>query len=224
MTQLPLDLAFRPALDREAFFVSGSNAEALAQVEAWRTWPGGKLALTGAAGSGKTPLAHVWAAESGAEIISAARLDAGSPARFGDAGALVIEDVDHVAALSEPRAAEAALFHLHNMLTARGGHLLVTGCRAPARWRIATPDLASRLQAAPVAALHAADDPLIDAVILKIAADRQLELDPRVPPFLSLRLDRSLGAISDALAILDRQALAAQRRITVPFARDVLDL
>lgn len=222
--QLPLDLALRPALDREAFFVSASNAEALAMVEAWRDWPGGKLALTGAGGSGKTHLAHVWAADIGATVINAVDLPHADLPALADTGAVAVEDVDHLAAMGNPRKAEAALFHLHNMLAGAGGKLLVTGKGAPTRWRIATPDLASRLQAASLATLGAPDDTLIHAVIVKIATDRQLDLDARLPPFLALRLDRSLASIADALAELDRQALAVQRRVTVPFARQVLNL
>ena len=224
MNQLPLDLAFRPALDREAFFVSASNAEALAMVEHWRDWPGGKLAVTGATGSGKTHLAHVWAAETGAQVVEAVDLDTDAVPALARARAVVVEDVDHLAAMGDPRGAEAALFHLHNLLAAEGGRLMLTGRGAPARWRLRTPDLASRVQAAAVAALHAPDDALIHAVIVKIASDRQLDLDARLPPFLALRLDRSLAAIAEALADLDRQALAAQRRVTVPFARQVLGI
>ncbi|SOH92445.1 DnaA regulatory inactivator Hda [Monaibacterium marinum] len=224
MSQIPLDLPHRAALDREAFFVSASNAEALAMVEAWHDWPAGKLALTGAGGSGKTHLAHVWAAGTGGVVVNAVDLtDADLPGMV-DAGAVAVEDVDHLAAMANPRPAEAALFHLHNMLAGAGGKLLVTGKNAPSRWRLTTPDLASRLQAAGIATLGAPDDALIHAVIVKIATDRQLDLDPRLPPFLALRLDRSLASIADALAELDRQALAEQRRVTVPFARQVLSL
>ena len=224
MSQLPLDLPHRPALDREAFFVSASNAAALTMVEAWRDWPDGKLALTGAGGSGKTHLAHVWAADAGAVVVDAVDLPQSDLPALAEVGAVAVEDVDHIADLPTPREAEAALFHLHNMLSGAGGKLLVTGKGAPARWRIATADLASRLHAAGLATLGAPDDALIHAVIVKIASDRQLDLDPRLPPFLALRLDRSLASIAGALAELDRQALAVQRRITVPFARQVLGL
>ena len=153
MSQLPLDLPHRPALDREAFFVSASNAAALTMVEAWRDWPDGKLALTGAGGSGKTHLAHVWAADAGAVVVDAVDLPQSDLPALAEVGAVAVEDVDHIADLPTPREAEAALFHLHNMLSGAGGKLLVTGKGAPARWRIATADLASRLHAAGLAIL-----------------------------------------------------------------------
>jgi hypothetical protein len=70
--QLVFDLPVRPAMGRDDFFVTGSNAVALAQVDGWRDWPFGKLVLVGPEGAGKTHLAHVWAAGSGARIITAA--------------------------------------------------------------------------------------------------------------------------------------------------------
>jgi len=72
--QLALDLPARPALGRADFFVAKPNRLALAQVEAWPDWPGGRLALAGPAGSGKSHLAHVWAARAGARILPAASL------------------------------------------------------------------------------------------------------------------------------------------------------
>jgi hypothetical protein len=63
--QLVFDLPVRPAMGRDDFFVTGSNAAALAQVDGWRDWPFGKLVLVGPEGAGKTHLAHVWAAGAG---------------------------------------------------------------------------------------------------------------------------------------------------------------
>ncbi|MGL6209616.1 MAG: chromosomal replication initiator DnaA, partial [Paracoccaceae bacterium] len=59
--QLTFDLGAAPRLRREDFFVSASNAGALAAVEAWAEWPEGKLVLVGPEGSGKSHLALVWA-------------------------------------------------------------------------------------------------------------------------------------------------------------------
>ena len=52
------------------------------------------------------------------------------------------------------------------------------------RWRIALPDLASRLRALPVVALTAPDDALLRAVMVKLFADRQLAVDESLVGFL----------------------------------------
>jgi chromosomal replication initiation ATPase DnaA len=217
--QLPLPLPWRPALGRGDFFVAPSNAVALAQIDAWRGWPGGKLALTGPEGAGKTHLAHVWAADSGATLIAGAALAAADLPALAAGGAVAVDDA---AAVSGDRAAETALFHLHNLLAAAGGRLLVTGREPPARWPIALPDLASRLAAAGIARLDLPDDALITAVLAKLFADRQLAVAPALVPWLAQRCERSLAAAGRLVAQLDAAALASGRPITRALAQPFL--
>ena len=74
--QAPLDLRFprRRGMGRADFIEGPPNAAALRLVEGWRSWPGGRLALVGPEGAGKSHLAHVFAGETGAAIVSAAAL------------------------------------------------------------------------------------------------------------------------------------------------------
>ena len=139
--QLGLDLPSVPALGRADFLVAPSNAVAVAMIERWRDWSGGKLMLTGPEGAGKTHLAHVWAGLSNGHIVSARDL-AGSdiPALAG--APVAVEDVPEIA--GDP-VAETALFHLHNLALAEGHALLLTGTGAPGHWGITLPDLTSRL-------------------------------------------------------------------------------
>ena len=215
--QLVLDLPARPALGRADFFVSPANEVALAQVESWPDWPAGRLAVTGPEGSGKTHLAHVWAARSGARILTdPLALDFATLP--GDA-ALAIEDVD---ALGGVRAVEEALFHLCNHLAAGGGTLLVSGREPPARWPLVLPDLASRLGVAAVARLEPPDDDLLAAVLVKLFSDRQLSVEPGLIRYLVSRMDRSFAAAERLVADLDRAGLALQRPITLRLAAEVL--
>lgn len=215
--QLVLDLPARPALGRADFFVSPANELALAQVESWPAWPAGRLAVTGPEGAGKTHLAHVWAARSGACIL-ADPLALDLATLSGDA-AIAIEDVD---ALAGGRAAEEALFHLCNHLAAGGGTLLVSGREPPSRWPVALPDLASRLGVAAVARLEPPDDDLLAAVLVKLFSDRQLAVEPGLIRYLVSRMDRSFAAAERLVADLDRAGLARQRPITLRLAAQVL--
>jgi len=218
--QLTFDLPARAALGREAFFVAPANASAVALVESWPAWPSGKLALVGPPGAGKTHLARVWAAMAGATVISAAELPTIDPGKFADRARLVIEDVPRIAG---QRAAEAALLHLHNLVLAEGGALLVTGRSAPSRWPIRLADLASRLQGTAVARLAPPDDALIAAVLVKLFADRQLAVPPEVVAYLVVRIERSLASAERLVDALDRRALAERRAVTRPLAALVLD-
>jgi chromosomal replication initiation ATPase DnaA len=215
MAQLPLDFPHRPALGREDFLVAPANTEAVAWLDRWPQWPGPALVLAGAAGSGKTHLAHVFAERSGALMLTPALLEATPlPDLIGAARAAVVEAAE--------AAHEETLLHLYNMLAERRGHLLLLARDAPARWGIALADLRSRLLAAPVAWLAPPDDALLAAVLVKLFADRQIQVAAEVVEFLVPRIERSFAGAARAVAALDRAALAAKRRITVPLARDVL--
>jgi DnaA regulatory inactivator Hda len=219
--QLVLDLPARPALGREDFFVSPSNELALAQVESWPAWPGGRLALAGPKGAGKTHLTHVWAARAAARVMPAGELVGLDLATLDGGAAVAVEDVDRLAGRGR-KAAEEALFHLCNLLAAGGGSLLVSGRAAPSRWKIRLPDLASRLRAAPVARLEPPDDARLAAVQGKHFADRQLAVEPDLIQFLLARIDRSFAAAEEVVAALDRTGLARHRPITARLAGDVL--
>ncbi len=222
--QLALDLPARPALGRADFFVADANRLALAQVERWPAWPGGRLAVTGPAGSGKTHLAHVWAARSGAAILPAAGLPGLDPGSVAEDAALAVEDADRLAELGPDaaRAAEEALFHLCNRLALGGGALMVSGRSAPAFWALALPDLRSRLEAAPVAALEPPDDALLAAVLVKLFGDRGIGVGPEVIRYLLARMDRSFEAAEALVARLDAAGLAQGRAVTTRLAAEVL--
>jgi len=214
--QIPLDLGHRPAMAAEDFLVAPCNRDAVAWLDRWPDWPGPVLALYGPEGCGKTHLTHVWRRASGAVTIDRAALTVDAvPALLGEASVCVLEDADR-------GIGEQALFHLHNMIAQRGGQLLLTGRAAPARWRIALPDLASRLAAAMSVAVGAPDEALIGGVLVKLLADRQLRVEAAVLTFLLARMERSFAAARELVAALDTAALAEKRPITVPLARVVL--
>ncbi len=217
--QLSFDLPVRTARAREDFFVSPANAQAVALIEGWRDWPARKLVLAGPRGAGKTHLAHVWAALSEARIVAAGALDGADIAALA-AGPVAVEDAHTIA---RDRAAEAALFHLHNLVLAEGHALLVTAAAPPRRWDLSLPDLASRMEAALLVRLAPPDDALLAAVLGKLFADRQLAPAPDCVPYLARRIERTFDAARDIVATLDARALAEGRAITRALAAEVLD-
>lgn len=216
MSQLPLDLGFRPALGRADFLVAPCNAAAVAWLDRWPRWPGPALALWGPAASGKTHLLEAWRARSEAvKIESEALASAAVPRLLGAARAVAIDDA--------AAADEEALLHLYNLLAERRGSLLLAAREPPARWALALADLRSRLLASPAVALEAPDDALLAAVLVKLFADRQLRISEEVIGYLLPRLERSFAAAQAIVAALDVAALAGQRAVTVKLAREVLN-
>lgn len=218
--QLILDLPVRQARGREDFFVAPANALALATLEAPESWPSGRILLIGPEGAGKSHLAAIWAEAGGLPIVAARSLrDDLAPALLR-AGGAVVEDCQQVAGSAT---AEAALFHLHNLMQAEGGRLLLTANAAPRDWGLALPDLLSRMNATASVRITPPDDALLAAVLVKLFADRQTKVANSLIPWLVGRMDRSLGAARALVAALDARAVAEGRPLSRTMAAQVLD-
>ncbi|MCT4611506.1 MAG: DnaA/Hda family protein [Pelagimonas sp.] len=217
--QLALPLPARAARGREDFYVTTANALAVAQIEGWQIWPARKLVLSGPSGAGKTHLAHVWAALSGAQIIDAKALqDSDIPALSNQN--VCVENVESVAG---NRPAEEALFHLHNLVLSQGHALLLTSERAPNHWGLSLPDLQSRMMGAQAAQLSQPDDDLLSALLLKLFADRQIMPAPDVIPFLTRHMPRSYRAAAEIVDALDLAAMGRTKGVNRPLAAQVLE-
>jgi chromosomal replication initiation ATPase DnaA len=214
--QLALDLELPPHFGRDDFLVSQASTAALRMIEAWPAWPDFLMLLLGAAGSGKSHLAAIWADRAQAETIAAERLGTVDIARLGTAPAIVIEDADRI------DAAEVNLFHLLNLAREHKASVLMTACQRPDLWGIKTADLLSRLRLAPVIELGAPDEPLLNAVLVKLFCDRQLIVDAAVVDYIALHIDRSLDRARAVVALLDREGLARGAKVTRAMARDIL--
>jgi chromosomal replication initiation ATPase DnaA len=213
--QLVLSLPHTESFAREDFIAGPSNAAALSLVDRWPDWPDRVVALIGPEGSGKSHLASIWAEKTGARILSARALDGASVIDALSTGALVIEN------LVPPQVDEIALFHLLNLVREERAHLLVTSRSLPATWPIALRDLMSRLRALPVVTVTPPDDALLQALMMKLAADRQIDLDPALLSYLVQRLERSFSAVRAAIVALDREALRQKRPISRALAAEL---
>jgi chromosomal replication initiation ATPase DnaA len=218
--QLALHLPHAESHAREDFLEGGANRAALMLIDVWPDWPQRAALLLGPEGSGKSHLASIWAEASGARITAARALDVASVPSSLATGALVVEDL----ALGEFD--ERALFHLLNLAKQEESFLLMTARSAPTNWTLQLPDLASRLRALPVVSLSAPDDVLLRAVIVKLAADRQMALDDGVVGYLASRIERSFSAARQAVVRLDEEGLRlgrpASRVLAVEVVRDLL--
>ncbi|MDO5641972.1 MAG: chromosomal replication initiator DnaA [Paracoccus sp. (in: a-proteobacteria)] len=218
--QLTLDLAPEPALGRDDFLVTPANALALATLDDPAGWPQGRMLLIGPEGAGKTHMAAIWAAATGAATVPAVALRVDSADQLlPEGGALLVEDVHLAAGLA---GAEQALFHLWNLSAARGGLLLMTARGAPRDWGLGLPDLVSRMGAVAQTRIGPPDDGLLAAVLVKLLADRQLSAPPALIDWLVLRMERDLGLARRLVAALDAETMAAQRALTRPLAASVL--
>jgi chromosomal replication initiation ATPase DnaA len=209
--QLRLDLRRKRHFQRSDFIVSESNADAIATIDSWPDWPGGRLALVGPEGCGKTHLAQAWANKVGAVTVSEwddslADLH-GRPVLFEDA---------------DRRPADETLFHLINIADA-GASLLVTGRAPPRGWPADLPDLRSRLNGITVAMIAAPDDVVLEGVLAKLFRELNIRPAEGVIPYLVRRIERSVRAAMNVVAGIDEYADAEGREVTRALAKRVVE-
>lgn len=198
--QIPLSFPHQPAMAREDFLVSDSNREALTFIDRWPYWNAPLLYIYGPEGSGKTHLASIWKATSGAGVV--------------------IEELDSIAG-SRPQ--EETLFHMYNRVRQVPGSVLVTGTMPLALMKFAVPDLASRLRACPQVAIGLPDEHLLRALLVKLFSDRQMRIDVGVIEYCVTRMERSFSAARDLVARLDHLSLTEKRSVTPAMVRGVLN-
>ena len=223
VAQYPLAFA---AADPPSFdnFVPGGNGPAVCAVRESAAGRGDRyLYLAGPAGTGKTHL-----------LVAAARAAAGfylDPGGEPGIGPAVTESLeaarlvclDGVGAAAGNPDWEQALFRLFNALESAGTPLIVADRAPPGRLGLRLADLASRLASGPVLGLAALGESELGQVLVLRARARGIELPPQVAAYLVARERRDVPHLLALLDRLDRHSLAAQRPVTIPFVRALIE-
>jgi DnaA family protein len=242
--QLPLAMRLR---ERAVFdsFVPGTNGALVAQLRevaaaaaaaASAASTAGAAAQAGASGVywlsgphavGKTHLLQASCALARAAGADTAYLPLAQLAELGP-GALEgwsaarVVALDDVAAIAGQRDWEQGLFRLYRDVEERGALLLAAAVPPPLLLRFALPDLGSRFAAATLLPLRALDEAEQREALRLRAQLRGLELPQETALYLQRRFPRDLPTLYTLLEAIDAAALQAQRRLTVPFIRQVL--
>ena len=137
-----------------------------------------------------------------------------------DADLVALDDVDAIAGHRED---EVALFDLHNRLRDAGRSVLYAASVSPDALPLLLPDLRSRLSQCTRWTLPVLDDDARAELLRQRAAARGLDVDDAALDWMLRRCSRDLGTLTALFERLDRASLAAQRRLTVPFLRQVLE-
>ena len=227
MRQLPLGVQLGTSLRFETFH-AGANAAVLVAVAGLVHEAGPPLWLFGPHGVGKTHLLQASCALGGKHGLSSAYLPLSADARlvpgvvsgYEQLDLVALDDVGAVAGLPEW---EQALFSLYNGLAEQGGRLICAAEGPPASMSYQLADLASRFSACIVHRLLPLAESEQGEALLRRAAHRGLELPEETLSYLTRRAPRDFAALCRLLDELDTEALAAQRRLTVPFVRQVLE-
>ncbi len=124
---------------------------------------------------------------------------------------------------------EEALFNLFNQIREQQNNdtqhktlLLISANCPPSQLNLKLPDLRSRLTWGEVYQLQHLTDEQKCTILQQRANEKGLELSSEVANFLLKRLDRNLNSLIDTLDELEQASLQAQRKLTVPFIKEVL--
>ncbi len=223
--QLPLTMRW-PALQRFELFVADGNAAAVDAIARAATEPMPWIFVSGASGFGKTHLlfaacTRASEAKRSAQYLSMNKLVADRAATiraFGGSDFVAIDDVD---AIAGDASSEHALFDLFNRLKAESSTVVFTASAPAAQLGIALPDLVSRLSSNTQIALKPLGDSARREAVRLRAHARGIELDNAVIDWMFEHTPRDLGSLAALIERIDRESLAAKRRITIPFLRQL---
>jgi DnaA family protein len=195
--QLPLEISPPPEPDFDNF-LAGGNAEALARVKALAlgTLPEAIVYLWGERGSGRSHL-----------LRAAAR---------ANPSLVVADDVQGLDVQ-----AQQALFVAINAARDGRAAVLAAGDAPPAQLSL-REDLRTRLAWGLVYQLKPLNDTEKALHMRAEAGRRGLELSEEVVGYLLTRLPRDLSSLNSVLDLLDRDSMARQRPLTLPFVREAL--
>lgn len=226
--QLPLGIGLRDDASFANYF-SGANREAVSAVRHSACSEGEQMIyLWGAPGVGKSHLLQAACHEANARgeavaYVPLAQADEFSPRLLEGFEQLALVCIDDIQAIAGIAAWETALFHLYNRMRDSGSHCMIAGSAAPGGLGVMLPDLASRLAWGLVLHLDTLNDEGVLAALQLRAHQRGFELPADVAQFLLRRERRDMLALFALLERLDHASLAAQRKLTIPFIKGIIE-
>lgn len=219
--QIPLDLPHRASLERDNFLITGSNAHAVTWVDQWPNWPAPVLIIYGPPASGKTHLSCVWAQQTSAVCLDLQNYPSIDPESvLEDTKAIILDDVDAYLSNAE---SETFLFHLYNLAKEKNAHLMMTMTSSPNYIDFKLPDLRSRLCAAPSVAIEPPSDEELMTILVKMFADRQIQISMDVLNYIMPRIERSYDVARTLVERADSLSLAEKNKITIPLIKRVIE-
>ena len=221
--RLPLRLPDRASFEN---FFAGDNGEVL---ELLKKFGGSNAAqvvyIHGPAGCGKSHLLHAccrqWMTSTLAPVYVPVGLDSIGPEMVSELDPHGMVCVDDVERISGNLAWEEALLGLYERLQQAGGCLLVAGRYPPGPAGFALADLATRLASGGVWGLHPLDETQLSQAIRLRARLRGLDMPDAVSAYLMRRVRRDPVTLFALLDQIDGEAFIQQRRLTVPFIREM---
>ncbi len=209
-------------------FVPGDNTQILTELRQASAGEGEPFVyLWGGPATGKSHLLHAacrLADEQGrrAAYLPLAMVTELAPAVLDGLEQMDLVCLDDIQQAAGSPAWEEALFHLFNRLKEQGVTLLASAAQSPSALPLQLPDLRSRLASGVTFRLTELDDETKAQALMEDARQRGMELSPETASYILKHHPRDMGSLRTFMDQLDRATLAAQRKATIPFVRELL--
>ena len=228
-SQLPLGFERHDVYTFDSY-VPGANRESAEALQGIATGAGhGNIYLWAGRGAGKSHLLQA-ACNLAAQRLRACayiplrQVDDFTPDLFSSLEALSLVCLDDVDELAGRDDWELALFDLFNRLRDTETPLVVSAGCSPRGSQVRLPDLKSRLSWGLCYHLQPLDDHENMAALKLRAQERGFDLSDQVVEYLIKRVKRDTRNLFLWLDRLDRHSLEAQRKLTVDFVREILEI
>ncbi len=138
-------------------------------------------------------------------------------------GKLNLICVDDLESISNNLEWQQRLTLLYNEIRDNNNSIIISSTVSPKNIKIELDDLKSRLVWGQVHKIKPPDDELKIEILKRKALERSFELTKSVAEFLIRRTDRDLNSLIKILDVIDHSSLAAKRKVTVPFVKELID-
>jgi DnaA family protein len=135
---------------------------------------------------------------------------------------ICLDDIDALSGAVQMKEWYEALFHLYNRLETNTCLLISAGLPAT-QLNIQLADLQSRLSSGLALQLEGLNDQQLVLALQLRAHARGLKFPREVGEYLLRRCQRDMHALLKLLKEIDQASLALQRRLTIPFVRQVIE-
>ncbi len=132
--------------------------------------------------------------------------------------------LDDIHLIANNKLWQQAIFDLYNRVIEQNNCLLISGEQSANQLGLTLPDLVSRLTWGLTEQIKPLDDDEKILVLQYRAAQRGLSLTDETAKFLLNRLSRKMSHLLASLDTLDKASIREQRKITIPFIKEVLTL
>lgn len=227
--QLPDDETFTSYLSESNCLVVSQLKLFIEQSESFKPNQPNSFYLFGLPGVGKSHLLHACSAYADklnktSVCLSCAELLLLSVEVLDGLEQIDLICLDDIQLIANNNIWQQAIFDLYNRVLEQNNCLLISGDQSANQLDLTLPDLVSRLSWGFTEQVKPLEDEEKIKALKYRASKRGLTLSSDAANFLLNRLSREMKNLIASLDILDKASIREQRKITIPFIKDVLHL